>query len=79
MGPAMRAPLESSAAVIDIFVDEVEKMDGREEIVFLAASVMADLLALTCNDEAERAAVLDMAGRLFNVRHTPKDPKQRMH
>jgi len=75
----MRAPLDSSADVMDLFVDEAEKMDGSEEVVFLAASVIADVLGATAFDAVERTVILHLAADLFAMRHEPTDPKERMH
>jgi hypothetical protein len=78
LAAVMHEPIDSSANVIDLFDDEVEEMDCWEDVVFLAASVIADVLGAVAGDEEERTVVLTLAAELFAARHA-LDPRERMH
>ena len=73
-----RSPLDASDDVMNLFDDEADRMDCWEDVVFLAASVIADALGAVSRDADDPGVILTMAADLFAARHDAY-PTERMH
>ena len=73
-----RSPLDASDSVMDRFDDEADKMECWEDVVFLAASVIANALSAVARDADAPGVILTLAAELFATRHEP-EARERMH